>query len=152
VTLGRLLAGATPLPFLKAAIYLMALVDAAYIFGELSTDQNREFARATPAEDLPQLHVSVLNDSSLDYGDFFAGGVVGGILAAERRPQALAAAACFAIAMLWNQLFLVTDSLPATVPPAATLLAFEAARRVPARWWPSSPAHRAGSAPRPPAR
>jgi hypothetical protein len=128
VTLGRLLAGATPLPFLKAAVYAMALVDAAYVFGELSTEQNRHFARATAAEGLPQLHVNVLGSSSLDYGDFFAAGVVGGILAAERVPQAWAAFGCLAFALTWNQLFLVTDSLPATVPPAAVLLAVSVAR------------------------
>ena len=149
VTVGRLLAGATPLPLLKAAIFAMAIVDAAYIFGELSVDQNREFAQATPAEGLPQLHVNRLGDSSLDYGDFFAAGVVGGILAAERVPQLAAAAACLAAALLWNQLFLVTDSLPATIPPAAVLLAVELARRVPARWSPSSPGRRAGSERRP---
>lgn len=128
VTVGRLLAGATPLPFLKAAIYVMAVVDAAYIFGDLSADQNREFARATAAEGLPQLHINVLGNSSLDYGDFFAAGVVGAILAAERVPQVPAALACLAFALVWNQLFLVTGSLPATVPPAAVLLGVEALR------------------------
>jgi hypothetical protein len=152
VTVGRLLAGATPLGLLKAAVIAMAVVDAVYIFGELSVDQNREFARAVPAEGLPQLHVSVLGDSSLDYGDFFAAGVVGAILAAERVRQVPAALACLAFALLWNQLFLVTDSLPATVPPAAVLLGVELTRRVPRRWSPSSPERRAGSAPRPLAR
>ncbi len=129
VTVGRLLAGATPLPLLKAAIYVMAVVDAAYIFGDLSADQNREFAAARPAEDLPQLHINQLGDSSLDYGDFFAAGVVGGILAAQRFPLLPAAFACFAFALVWNQLFLVTNSLPATVPPAAVLLGAELLRR-----------------------
>ena len=149
VTVGRLLAGATPLGLLKAAVLLMAVVDAVYIFGELSVDQNREFARAVPAEGLPQLHVNVLGNSSLDYGDFFAAGVVGGILAAERVRQLPAALACFGFALVWNQLFLVTDSLPATVPPAAVLLTVELARRVPRRWSPSSPELRAASARQP---
>jgi hypothetical protein len=148
---GRLLAGATPLPLLKAAVVVMAVVDAAYIFGDLSVDQNREFARAVPAEGLPQLHVNVLGNSSLDYGDFFAAGLVGGILASEGVRQWRAALACLAVALLWNQLFHVTSSLPATVPPAAVLLGVELMRRVPARWSPSSPGHRAASAPRPPA-
>jgi hypothetical protein len=129
VTVGRLLAGATPLPLLKGAMYLMAVVDAAYIFGNLSEDQNREFARARPSEELPQLHINVLGDSSLDYGDFFAAGVVGGILAAQRVPLLGAALGCFAFALLWNQLFLVTGSLPATVPPAAVLLGADLLRR-----------------------
>ncbi|HEX2088020.1 MAG TPA: hypothetical protein VHF89_20200 [Solirubrobacteraceae bacterium] len=136
VTLGRLLAGATPLVALKAAIYVMAVVDAIYIFGDLSEDQNREFAAARPAEGLPQLHVNQLAGASLDYGDFFAAGVVGGILAAERVPPVPAALGCLAAALLWNQLFLVTGSLPATVPPAAVLLGIAAVRRVRPRWLP----------------
>jgi hypothetical protein len=132
-TVGRLLAGASPLALLKVAIVVMAIVDCVYIFGELSVDQNRHFAAARP-EGLPQLQVSELGDSSLDYGDFFAAGVVGGILAAERGPQVAAALGCLAFALLWNQLFLVTHSLPATVPPAVALLAVELARRVRPRW------------------
>jgi hypothetical protein len=128
VTVGRLLAGATPLGLLTAAIVVMAVVDAAYIFGDWSADQNRAFAAAVPAEGLPQLHVNRLGDSSLDFGDFFAAGVVGGILAAERGPQVLAAFGCFAFALVWNQLFLVTDSLPATVPPAVVLVGWVALR------------------------
>jgi hypothetical protein len=138
VTVGRLLAGATPLPLLKAAIYVMAIVDTTYIFGDLSQDQNREFARATPSDTLPQLHINHLGGSSMDYGDFFAAGVVGGILAATRFPRVPAALACFALALLWNQLFLVTDSLPATVPPAAVLLGAEVFRR--RRWASPRPA------------
>lgn len=140
VTLGRLLAGATPLLLLKVAIVAMAIVDAIYIFNELSADQNVLFAQARPHDELPQLQINHLGDSSLDYGDFFAGGVVGGILAAERVPQVAAALLCLAFALSWNQLFLLTDSVPATVPPALTLLAVELARRVRPRWLqPTSP-------------
>ena len=134
VTVGRLLAGATPLLLLKAAVVAMAIVDAIYIFNDLSADQNVQFAIARPSDELPQLHINHLGGSSLDYGDFFAGGVVGGILAAERAPQTAAALLCLAIALAWNQLFLVTDHLPATVPPVLTLLAVELARRVRPRW------------------
>ena len=134
VTVGRLLAGATPLLLLKVAVVAMAIVDAIYIFNELSTDQNQVFAAARPSDELPQLHINHLAGSSLDYGDFFAAGLVGGILAAECVPQGRAALACLAIALLWNQLFLVTDHLPATVPPALTLLGFELMRRVRPRW------------------
>jgi hypothetical protein len=138
VTVGRLLAGATPLLFLRLAIYAMAIVDAIYIFNDLSADQNVTFAVARPADDLPQLHINHVGDSSLDYGDFFAGGVVGGILAAARAPQVAAALLCFAFAQAWNQLFLVTDSTPSTVPPALTLLAVDVMRRLRPRWRPAT--------------
>ena len=125
VTVGRLLAGATPLALLKAGVFAMAAIDAVFIFGDFFGEQNAQFNAAAPAEGLPRLQVAEVGDVSTDYGDFFVAGLVGGILAAERRPQVLAALATFAPAQAFNQLFLVVDSLPGTVPPALVLLAFE---------------------------
>jgi hypothetical protein len=68
--------------------------------------------------------VAELGDASTDYGDFFVAGLVGGILAAEHRPQVAAALAVFALMQAFNQLFLVVDSLPGTIPPALVMLAF----------------------------
>ena len=128
VTVGRLLAGATPLALLKAGVFAMATVDAVFIFGDFFGEQNAQFNAAAPA-DLPRLQVADIGEVSTDYGDFFVAGLVGGILAAERRPQALAALATFVVAQVFNQLFLVVDSLPGTVPPALVLLAFEIRNR-----------------------
>ncbi len=128
VTVGRLLAGATPLSLLKAGVFAMAAIDAVFIFGDFFGEQNAQFNAAAPA-DLPRLQVADIGDVSTDYGDFFVAGLVGGILAAERRPQALAALATFVVAQVFNQLFLVVDSLPGTVPPALVLLAFEVRNR-----------------------
>ena len=129
MTVGRLLAGASPLTLLKAGVVAMAVVDAAFIFGDFFGDQNAQFNAAAPAEGLPRLQVADIGDVSTDYGDYFVAGLVGGILAAERRPQAVAALATFAVAQAFNQLFLVVDSLPGTIPPALVLLAFEVRRR-----------------------
>ena len=129
VTAGRLLAGAAPLIYLKAGVYAMATIDAVFIFGDLFGEQNAQFNAAAPAADLPRLQVADIGDVSTDYGDYFVAGLVGGILAAERRPQAVAALATFVVAQAFNQLFLVVDSLPGTVPPALVLLAFEARKR-----------------------
>ena len=126
VTVGRLLAGASPLALLKAGVVAMAVIDAVFIFGDFFGDQNAQFNAAAPAGDLPRLQVADIGDVSTDYGDFFVAGLVGGILAAERRPQALAALATFVAAQAFNQLFLVVDSLPGTVPPALVMLAFGA--------------------------
>jgi hypothetical protein len=125
VTLGRLLAGATPLLLLKAGVIAMATIDAIFIFGDFFGEQNAIFNAAAPAEGLPRLQVADIGDVSTDYGDFFVAGVVGGILAAERWNQPLAAVATFVAAQAFNQLFLVVDSLPGTVPPALVLIAFE---------------------------
>jgi hypothetical protein len=72
----------------------------------------------------PACRLAEIGGASIDYGDFFVAGLVGGILAAERRPQLAAAAAMFALAQAFNQLFLVVDSLPGTVPPALVMLIF----------------------------
>jgi hypothetical protein len=140
VTVGRLLAGGAPLLYLKLGVVAMAVIDAVFIFGDLWGEQNAAFNAAVPAEGLPRLQVANVGDVSTDYGDYFVAGLVGGILAAERRPQALAALATLAAAQVWNQLFLVVDSLPGTVPPAAVMLAFEAWSRRRERH-PPVPAH-----------
>jgi hypothetical protein len=129
VTAGRLLAGATPLALLKAGVVAMATVDAVFIFGDFFGEQNAQFNAAVPAADLPRLQVAEVGDVSTDYGDFFVAGLVGGILAVERAPLAVAALATFAVAQAFNQLFLVVDSLPGTVPPALVLIAFEVLKR-----------------------
>jgi hypothetical protein len=123
VTAGRLLAGVAPLGLLKAGVVAMAGIDAVVIFGDLFDRENALFDAAVPAAGLPRLQVAELGDASTDYGDFFVAGLVGGVLAVERRPQLLAALATFAVAQAFNQLFLVVDSLPGTVPPALVMLA-----------------------------
>jgi hypothetical protein len=129
VTAGRLLAGIAPLRYLKAGVVAMAVIDAIFIFGDLWGEQNAAFNAAVPAAGLPRLQVADVGAVSTDYGDYFVAALVGAILAAERRPQALAAVATFVAAQAFNQLFLVVDSLPGTVPPAVVLLAFEARHR-----------------------
>jgi hypothetical protein len=124
---GRLLAGAAPATLLKAGVFAMAAIDAVFIFGDFFGEQNAQFNAAAPAG-LPRLQVAEIGDVSTDYGDYFVAGLVGGILALERRPQALAALATFVVAQAFNQLFLVVDSLPGTVPPALVLLWFELRR------------------------
>jgi hypothetical protein len=128
-TAGRLLAGAAPLTLLKVGVVAMATIDAVFIFGDFFGDQNAQFNAAAPAADLPRLQVADIGDVSTDYGDYFVAGLVGGILAAERAYQALAAVATFVAAQLFNQLFLVVDSLPGTVPPALVMLAASFAGR-----------------------
>jgi hypothetical protein len=129
VTAGRLLAGGVPLGYLKVGVVAMAVIDAVFIFGDLWGEQNAAFNAAAPAEGLPRLQVADIGDVSTDYGDYFIAGLVGAILAAERRPQALAAVATLVAAQAWNQLFHVVDSLPGTIPPTVVLLAFEAWHR-----------------------
>ena len=129
VTAGRLLAGGAPLRLLKAGVVAMAAIDAVLIFGDFYGESFATFDAAAPAAGLPQLHVADIGDVSTDYGDFFVAGLVGAILAAERRSQVAAAIATLATAQVYNQLLLVTDSISETAPPALVLLAFEAWHR-----------------------
>jgi hypothetical protein len=83
---------------------------------------------AAPGGGLPQLQSASFGTAGLGYGDFFAAAVVGGILAAERAPQVSSAVAMVAVSLCWDQLFLVYDVLPATIPPAIVLIGVEARR------------------------
>ena len=136
VTLGRLLAGAAPVSLLKGGVLAMAAVDAYLVFTNKLQAPNAVLVDAQPAPGLPRLQSASFDGAGLGYGDFFAAAVVGGILAAERAPQAVAAAAMLAVSLAWDQLFLVYDVLPATIPPAVVLLGVEAWKRRSAAVWP----------------
>ncbi|MDX6689125.1 MAG: hypothetical protein QOG15_582 [Solirubrobacteraceae bacterium] len=129
VTLGRLLAGVTPLSLLKLGVVALAIVDSVLVFGNELQAPNAVLVAASPGPGLPQLQSASYGLSGLGYGDFFAAAVVGGILAAERGPQLIAAVATLAVSLLWDQLFLIYDVLPATVPPAIVLVGVELWRR-----------------------
>ncbi len=129
VTLGRLIAGSAPLTIIKLGLVAMAVVDAVLVFSNTLEGPNATLIAAQPAPGLPQLQNGALGNSSLGYGDFLAAGVLGGVIAAERGRQFPWALAMLAAGLLWNQLFLVTDVLPATVPVALVLLAREGFNR-----------------------
>lgn len=130
ITLGRLLAGATPLGWLKAGVYALACVDAYLVFSGSLQGPNEVLVTAAPGAGLPQLQSASFGTMSIGYGDFFIAAVVGAILAAEGRRQLLAGAATLILSLAWDQLFLVYDVLPATIPPALALLAAESIGRL----------------------
>ncbi|MBI5104533.1 MAG: hypothetical protein HZB46_06030 [Solirubrobacterales bacterium] len=125
-TAGRLLAAAAPLTLLKAGVVAMAALDAWFVLGDRFDQQFAAYDAAAPGAGLPQLQLARIDGFATDYGDFFVAGLVGALLAAERRPQAIAAVAMLVVAELFNQLFLVVDSLPNTTAPALVLLGYEA--------------------------
>jgi len=133
VTLGRLLAGAAPLLLLKLGLLAMAISDAILVFGNTLQEPNAVLVAAEPGAGLPQLQSASFHFASMGYGDFFAAAVLGGILAAERRPQLIPALALVVVSLAWDQLFLVVDTLPATIPPALVLIGVEVWAQVRAR-------------------
>jgi hypothetical protein len=125
VTLGRLLAGAAPLLLLKLGLLAMAISDAILVFGNTLQAPNAVLVAAQPGAGLPQLQSASFHYAGMGYGDFFAAAVLGGILAAQRRPQLVPMLALIVVSLAWDQLFLVVDVLPATVPPAIVLVGVE---------------------------
>jgi hypothetical protein len=129
-TLGRLLAGGVPGAYLKAGIVAFAVIDAILVFGNQLQGPNAVLNAAVPAPGLPQLQYLELHYASLGYGDVFVAGVLGGVLAAERTRQWPVGVLVFALAGLWDLLFLLDsiNTLPATVPVAAALVIVEVRR------------------------
>lgn len=125
VTLGRLLAGAAPLTVLKAGILAMATIDAVLVFSNHLQAPNALLVAASPGPGLPRLQSASFGAAGLGYGDFFAAAVLGGICAAERAPQLTTAMGMIVVALGWDQLFVVYDVLPATIPPALALVGLE---------------------------
>jgi hypothetical protein len=133
VTLGRLLGGAAPLILLKLGLIAMAVSDCILVFGNTLQAPNAVLEAAQPGAGLPQLQSAAYGFSSLGYGDFFAAAVLGGLLAMQRRNQLAATIAMIVVSYAWDQLFLVVDTIPATVPPALVLIGYEAVVWVRAR-------------------
>lgn len=126
ITAGRLLAGVAPLALLKVGVVAMAVLDSALVFSGNLQHPNEILVAAAPGGGLPQLQSASFAGAGMGYGDFFAAAVVGAILAAEGRPRLAPALVMLVAALCWDQLFLVYDVLPATVPPALALIAAEA--------------------------
>jgi hypothetical protein len=131
VTLGRLLAGVAPTPWLKAGIVAMAIVDAILVFSNGLEQPNAVLNAAVPAPGLPQLQYVSFGPANLGYGDLFVAGVFGGVLAVEGARAWRWALATWVLAEAFTLLFYVTDTLPATVPVAVAVVLREVLRAQP---------------------
>ena len=130
VTLGVLLAAVTPSRWLKAGILLMAAADTWLVISDLLQSPNAALVAAQPPAGLPQLQSEIFGTVSMGYGDLFVAAVLGAVLASQWRRQREAALLTFAIAAVFDLLFLVISELPATVPVALALLVTEGWQRV----------------------
>lgn len=124
ITLGVLLTAVAPLDWLKAGIVVMAVVDAVLIGAELLQPAGDALNAAAPPAQLPQLQRALFGDAVTGYGDLFVAAVFGAIVAREgaRGEQPRWALVTLLLAAAFDLLFLVLDTLPATVPIAAALL------------------------------
>jgi hypothetical protein len=133
ITLGRILAGIVPPIWLKLGIVAMAIIDSILVFGNTLEAPNAVLNAAVPAPGAPQLQYLDIHYANLGYGDVFVAGVLGGVLAVERRAQWPVALLVLVCSALWDLLFFAYDTLPATVPVAIALVLVEGFARWPSR-------------------
>ncbi len=127
VTLGRLLAGASPTTWLRVGLVAMAVIDAVLVFSEGIDKANAALIAAAPAPGLPRLQFAAFDGASMGYGDLFVAGVLGGILCKEGASALLqcgASVVLLCVSLVFDLLFWEFDSLPATVPVALVALLF----------------------------
>jgi len=125
VTLGVLLAAVTPGRWLKVGIVLMAAADAWLVASDLLQAPNATLIAAHPAGGLPRLQSEIFGSVTIGYGDLFVAALLGAVLARRRGRQRRAALLTFALAAVFDLLFLLVAELPATVPVALALLVEE---------------------------
>jgi hypothetical protein len=128
VTLARLLVGVAPRLLIKLGILAMAAADAWLILSDQLQQPNSTLVAAAPPAQLPRLQVAIIDPSAMGFGDIFLAAVLGAVVAAEagRAAQLRVAALLLVLAVAFDALFLVLDTLPATVPVALALLVYEA--------------------------
>lgn len=130
VTLAVLLAAVAPPGWLKLGIVAMAAADTWLVVSDLLQSPNATLVAAHPAGGLPQLQSELFGTVSMGYGDLFVAALLGAVLAGDRRRQLHAAVLTFALAAVFDLLFLTVSELPATVPVAVVLIVLEVRERV----------------------
>jgi hypothetical protein len=130
VTLAVLLAAVAPAGWLKLGIITMAAADTWLVVSDLLQSPNAALIAAHPAGGLPQLQSELFGTGSMGYGDLFVAALLGAVLAGDRRRQVHAALLTFALAAVFDLLFLTVSELPATVPVAVALIVLEVRDRI----------------------
>ena len=127
------LAQVAPSAALRLALVAMAVLDSVLVFGQLLQGPNDTLDAAGVGASLPHLQVAVFGSVLVGYGDLFVAAVLGNVVAAVTRPPwprrwlvALLVLACSAV---FDLLFLVVGTLPATLPVAVALGLIEVERR-----------------------
>jgi len=125
VTLGMVVCALTPAVWLKLGIIAMAAADTWLVVADLLQAPNATLIAAHPAGGLPRLQTEIFGSASMGYGDLFVAGLLGALLAADRRLQRRGALLTLAIAALFDLLFFAVHELPATGPVALALIVTE---------------------------
>lgn len=125
VTLGVLLGAVAPARWLAAGIVVMAMVDSALVVSDLLQAPNNALNAAAPPLGLPRLQTAHFGSALMGYGDLFAAGLLGALVAGRPALARRAALVTAGVALGMDLLFLVVRELPATVPVAVALLVVE---------------------------
>lgn len=135
IALGWLLVGGVPALWLRLGVYAMAAIDAALIAADLLQGPSGVLSGAAPVADLPALQVANFGSARMGFGDLFVAALVGCLLAKpsaggpqarsanpfEAHRQWVGAGLVAGLALSFDLLFFVVDTLPGTVPVAAAL-------------------------------
>lgn len=130
VTLGVLLGAVAPAGWLKLGILAMAAADTWLVASDLLQAPNATLIAAHPVGHLPQLQSLLFGTVSMGYGDMFVAGLLGALLAWNRRLQQRGALLTLVLAGLFDLLFLTVSELPATVPVAFAVIVLEIGDRL----------------------
>ena len=126
VTLAIVLTQLAPLRWIKVGILLTALGDVVMIGAHYLQPAQHLLDFASPGLALPAFQRVLLSGVVMGFGDFFVAALLGAVLAAEgRRYQDRAALLTFALALVFDLLFIAIPVVPATVPVAIALVVVE---------------------------
>jgi hypothetical protein len=107
----------------------MAAADSWLVVSDLLQAPNSALIAAHPVGQLPQLQSELFGTVSMGYGDMFVAGLLGALLAGDRRRQWQGALLTLVVASLFDLLFLAISEVPATVPLALTVIVLEVVDR-----------------------
>jgi hypothetical protein len=129
VTLATMLAAVAPAGWLRVGLILMSAADTTLVVIQLLQQPNAVLDAAAPVGGLPQFQRALFGSAVMGYGDLFVAALLGALLAADRARQLTGAVTTTVLALCFGSLFLVVNTLPATVPVAATLILMSARDR-----------------------
>lgn len=125
VPLAVLLVAVAPRVLVKAGIVAASVADTWLILSNRLQAPNQRLNAVVPPEHLPQLQSAVFGRAVIGYEDLFVAALFGALLAARPRIAIRGALLVTALALAFDLLFLVTSTLPATVPVAVAVVIVE---------------------------
>ena len=127
--LATLLAAVAPPRALRVGLVALVALDVILVVsGDVGSTSQALHHAAAPGG-LPRFQDATLGPATMGYGDLFGAAVLGAILTREDRERGRAACAVLASGLAFGLLLSVFDTLPATVPLLAGLLAGGQERR-----------------------